>query len=68
MNKWKVLAILFSLSSFGILRETVRIFTSTDADIADNRTFLIPMSVIITGLFIFLAIRFWRKSSKQQGL
>lgn len=66
MNKWKGLAILFSLLSFGAIKETFRIFTSSDADIADNRTSLMPMGVIMTGLFIFLAIRFWRKSSQQQ--
>ncbi len=68
MNKWKGLAILFSLLSFGAIQETFRIFASSDSDIADNRSSLIPMGVIMTGLFVFLAIRFWRKSSKQQGL
>ena len=68
MNKWKGLAILFSILSFGAIKETFRIFTSSDADIADNRKSLIPMAVILTGLFIFLAIRFWRKSSDQQRL
>ena len=68
MNKWKALAILFSVLSFGAIQETLRIFTSTDSDISNNRTSLIPMSIILTGLFIFLAIRFWIKSSKQQGL
>jgi len=68
MNKWKALAILFAVFSFGSIQETFRIFTSSDTDIVENRTFLMPMSVAITGLFIFLAIKFWRKSSKQQGL
>jgi hypothetical protein len=68
MNKWKGLAILFSLISLGAIQETFRIFTSSDSDIADNRTSLIPMTVIITGLIIFLAIKFWIKSSKQKGL
>ena len=68
MNKWKGLAILFSLLSFGAIQETLRIFTSSDVDIADNRTSLMPMTVIITGLFIFLSIRFWIKSSKHKGL
>ena len=66
MSKWKALAILFSLLSFGAIREAFRIFTSADSDIADNRTSLIPIATIITGLFVFLAIRFWRKSSNQQ--
>jgi hypothetical protein len=67
MNKWKALAILFTVVSFGAVKETLRIFTSTDADIADNRSSLIPMGIIMTGLFVFFAIRFWRKSSKQGG-
>jgi hypothetical protein len=65
MNKGKGLAIVFSLLSFGAIQETFRIFTSPDADIADNRTSLIPMAIIITGFIIFLAIRFWIKSSKK---
>lgn len=68
MNKWKGLAILFLLLSFGAIKETLRILTSSDADIANNRNSLTPMAVIMTALFIFLAIRFWRKSSKHQGL
>ena len=68
MNKWTGLAILFSLLSFGAIQETLRIFTSSDSDIADNRNSLIPIGVIMTGLCIFLASRFWRKSSKQQNL
>lgn len=68
MNIWKGLAILFTILSFGAIQETLRIFTSSNSDIADNRSSLIPMVVIMSGLFIFLAIRFWRKSSKQKGL
>ena len=68
MNKWKGLAILFSLLSFGAINETFRIFKSSDSDLADNRSSLIPMAIILTGLFIFFAMRFWRKSSNQQGL
>lgn len=67
MTKWKGLAILFSVFSFGAIKETFRIFTSLDADIADNRSSLIPMAVIITGVFVFFAIKFWLKSSNQQG-
>lgn len=68
MNRWKGLAILFSLLSLGAIQETFRIFTSSDPDIANNRTSLMPMGVAITGFFIILAIRFWNKSSKQQKL
>ncbi len=67
MNKWKALAILFSLISLGAIQETFRIFTSSDSDIADNRSSLIPMTIVITGLFIFFTVRFWIKSSKQKG-
>ena len=67
MNKWKGLAVLFSLLSFGAIQETFRIFTSSDSDIADNRTSLMPMAVVMTGVIIFFTIKFWLKSSNQQG-
>lgn len=67
MNKWKWLAILFSLLSFGAIQETFRIFTSSAPDIANNRTSLVPMAVIMTGVIVFFAIKFWLKSSNQQG-
>lgn len=65
MNKWKVLAILFTLFSFGAIKETFRIATSSDADIADNRSDLMPMAFILTAVVIFFTIRFWIKSAKQ---
>jgi len=68
MNKWKGLAILFSVLSFGAIQETLRILTSSDSDIADNRSSIIPIAFIMSGLFIFLAIRFWIKSSQQRKL
>lgn len=64
MNKWKLLAILFLLLSLGAIQETYRICTSSDADIADDRTFLMLMSVAMTGLFVFLTGLFWRKAKK----
>ena len=67
MNKWKGLAILFSLLSFGAIQETFRIFTSSDSDIADNRISLMPIAVVMTGVIIFFTIKFWLKSSNQQG-
>lgn len=67
MTKGKGLAILFSLLSFGAIQETFRIFTSSDSDIEGNRNSLIPMAVIITGVIIFFAIKFWLKSSNQKG-
>ena len=65
MNKWKAFAVLFTVISFGAIQDTFRIFTASDADIAENRGSLMPMAVIITGLFIFLSIKFWIKSSKE---
>jgi len=62
MNKWKLLAILFLLLSLGAIQETYRIFTSSDADIAGQRISLMMMSVVMTGLFVFLTVRFWRKA------
>jgi hypothetical protein len=66
MNKWKALAILFTLFSIGSLREMFRIFTSDATDIAPNRTELIIMSLIITSVAIFFTIRFWRKASHKR--
>jgi hypothetical protein len=66
MNQAKVLAIVFSVLSFGSLQETFRIFTSSDSDIAQNRDGLIPVAIIMTGLFIFLAIWFWLKSANSK--
>ena len=66
MNSSKILAIFFALFSLGGTRETFRILTSSAPDIAENRSFLIPMAIIITVLFYFLAFWFWRKSMKQK--
>lgn len=66
MNKWKGVAILFTILSFGALKESWRIFTSSDADVANNRTGLIPIAIIMTGLFVFFAIRFWLKSTRNR--
>lgn len=63
MNKWKVLAIIFTLISVGSIKETYRIFTSSDQDIALNRLELKIMGVIITAVIIFFTIRFWKKAS-----
>jgi hypothetical protein len=68
MTKWKTLAIIFSLVTLGSLNETYRILTSSAPDIAENRTELIPMTIIFTGVIIFLTIRFWRKASSNQRL
>jgi hypothetical protein len=62
MNKWRALAILFTLFSIGMLRETFRIFTSDAPDIPSNRKELIIIAVIITSVVIFFTVRFWRKA------
>jgi len=64
MNPWKVASIVFGLFSFGALSEMRRIMTSSDADIANNRASLIPMSIGISGVMILLTVYFWRKSKK----
>jgi hypothetical protein len=66
MNKWKILAIVFTLFSIGMLKETLRIFTSPAPDIAPNRTGLIIMAITITLVVIFFTIRFWRKASNNR--
>ena len=62
MNKWKSLAILFSLFSFGALAETYRIFTSAAPDIANNRRELQIMAMILTSIVLFFTFRFWKKA------
>lgn len=65
MNIWKVLAIIFTVFSFGVISETRRIFTSNDEDIAADRSSLIPMSLILGSLIIGATIFFWQKSRKK---
>jgi len=66
MDRNKILAIVFSVLSFGSLQETFRIFSSTDLDIGKTRSELIPLAVIMSGIFIFFAIRFWLKSGDKK--
>jgi hypothetical protein len=66
MNKWKTLAIIFTLLSLGSLKETIRIFTSDAPDIAPNRTGLSIMALTFTGVIIFFTIRFWKKASEKR--
>ena len=61
MANSKVPAIILSLISFGAIKETFRILTSGDPDIAEDRTGLIIMSVTITTILIVLSIIFWVK-------
>ncbi len=63
MSKNTGLAILFSLLSYGSVKETIRIFTSMDADKTQGRYGLSIMATIISGVFIFFAIKFWMKSN-----
>jgi hypothetical protein len=65
MNKWQGFAILFSLLSIGAVKETTRILNQSGPDIEKEKTILVPMSILFTAFFIFLAIKFWRKSSNQ---
>jgi hypothetical protein len=66
MNKWKALAIIFTVLSLGSLKETFRILTSDAPDIAPNRTELIIMALTMTGAIIFFTIRFLKKASDKR--
>jgi hypothetical protein len=68
MNKYKVYAVVLAFLSFGSIQETLRILTSSDADIVESRSALIPISVILTGLLVFFSIKFWIKSSNTPKL
>jgi hypothetical protein len=66
MNKWKILAIIFTFISYRAVKETFRIFTSSAEDIAPNRLELIIISVALTSISVFFTIRFWRKASVEK--
>lgn len=63
MNKWKLLALLFTLMTLGAFQETYRIFTSPEPDIASNRRELIIMALILTPVFVYFTFKFWKKAS-----
>lgn len=63
---WRILAVAFTLLWFGTLSETYRIFTSNDADIANNRAHLIPISITWSVVILGLTILFWRLSRKKR--
>jgi len=65
MKIYTILSVIFMFLTYGAFQEMVRIFISKDADIADNRLTLIPVSIIMTGLFVFLVIKFWKKGSSK---
>ncbi len=57
MNKWKGPALLFTLLSFGALRESWIIFKSNDQG-------MIFFAIVMTGILVLLAIWFWRKAAR----
>jgi hypothetical protein len=65
MNRNKILSVIFAVFTFGAIQESFRIFTSHAPDIANNRSSLIPMAVIITAVFAWLALLFWKRSTKK---
>ena len=60
-SRYKVLAIVFGIFALGAIKETHRIFTSNAQDIAQNRSSLMPMSIIFSVLLIGLSFYFWKK-------
>ncbi len=60
-SSYRILAFVFCFLSLGAIGETKRILTSNAPDIAHNRSGLIPMALVMTALFIFLTVYFWRK-------
>jgi hypothetical protein len=66
MTYQKILAVLFTILSFTSIKEAKRVFTSSDADIIENKSWLFPFSIFVTILFMFLAVWFWKKDPKQK--
>lgn len=63
MNKWKVFAILFTFISIGAIKESYRIIVTPESELGSEKSFAIPMAVILTSVIIFFTIRFWKKAS-----
>lgn len=68
MSGQKALAIFFTVLLIGSFRETIRIFTSDEMDIAANRKELIVIAIGMTFLFLFLTIRYWQKVQNRPKL
>lgn len=64
MNTYKIFAVIFGLISLGSLNETFRVMTSVEPDIANNRASILPIAIILTFAFVYLTIRFWKKSKQ----
>lgn len=65
MNKWKIYALVVSIFALGALKEIFCILTPDARDIKEHRSSLIPTAILLTGGLVFLAIKFWRKSSNR---
>ncbi len=66
MKTWTFVAIIFSLFSFGAIKESMRIFFSTESNIADNRASLIPIAIIMSGFFLTCTFLFWKKALRKK--
>lgn len=64
MNTNKILAILFAVFTLGSLNETFNILYSKEANIAEQRSLLVPMAFIITIVSLLTTLYFWNKSRK----
>ena len=64
----KVLTIVFGILSIGSIMEALRVTTSQAKDVVANRGEAMLLSYSIAAIFIYLTIRFRRKSSKKPGL
>jgi hypothetical protein len=56
----KILAVILTLITLYVIKETVVIFISSDAEIANNRKQLILIALSITVPLFFLTLWLWR--------
>ena len=60
----KVFAILCTIITLGALKETIRIFTTNDADVAGQRPILIVIALSILIPLIVLSLWLWSPRKK----
>lgn len=62
----KIIAVLVTIITLWAVKETIVIFTTTDADIVAKRSQLILASLSITIPLVIISLLLWRPKSKKE--